>query len=231
LIFSYFAIPRRHQHRALFWGILGVIVLRAILVGVGTSLVSRFEWVVYLFGPVLVYTGIRMWSGAERAPDIAGNPLLRWLRRRLRVTDRLHGSAFVVRLADPATGALRRWATPLLLALILVEFFDLVFAIDSLPAVFSVTSDPFIVYTSNIFAVLGLRALYFALAAMIHRFGHLKYALALILVFIGSKVLLSHFIGEIPTAVSLTVTFGLIIGGVLISLWKSRGRAIISGAS
>jgi tellurite resistance protein TerC len=222
LIFTFFAIPRRYQHRVLFWGILGVIVLRAIMIGLGATLVSQFSWVLYLFGAFLIFTGIKMWIIADHAPDIAHNPLLKFLKQHLRVTDGLRGNAFWVRETDPATGKLELFATPLLLALVLVEFVDVVFAVDSVPAIFAITTDPFIVYTSNIFAILGLRALYFALAAMIHRFKYLKYALALVLVFIGTKIFLVGIIGKVPPAVSLSVTFGLIAGGVLVSLWKTR---------
>jgi len=225
LIFGYFAIPRAYQHRVLFWGILGVIVLRALLIGLGSALVSQFAWVLYLFGLFLVVTGIKMWRMAEDQPDIANSPLLLWLRRHLRVTDSLRGNAFWVTEPHPQTGQPVRWATPLLLALLLVEFVDLIFAVDSVPAIFAITTDPFIVYTSNIFAILGLRALYFALAAMIHRFKYLKYALALVLVFIGTKIFLVGIIGKIPAVVSLGVTFGLILGGVLVSLWKTREGA------
>jgi tellurite resistance protein TerC len=224
LIFSLFAIPRQYQHRVLFWGILGVIVLRAIMIGLGATLVSQFSWVLYLFGAFLIFTGIKMWVIADHMPDIANNPLLRFLKRHMRVTDGLRGNAFWVRENDPATGTLERYATPLLLALVLVEFVDLIFAVDSVPAIFAITTDPFIVYTSNIFAILGLRALYFALAAMIHRFKYLKYALALVLVFIGSKIFLVGIIGKIPAVVSLSVTLGLIAGGVAVSLWKTRGQ-------
>ena len=223
LIFTYFAIPRQYQHRVLFWGILGVIVLRAIMIGLGAALVSQFSWVLYLFGAFLVFTGVKMWVIADHVPDIANNPLLRFLKRHVRMTDGLRGNAFWVREQDPATGRLERYATPLFLALVLVEFVDLVFAVDSVPAIFAITTDPFIVYTSNIFAILGPRALYFALAAMIHRFKYLKYALALVLVFIGTKIFLVGIIGKLPPALSLSVTFGLIAGGVLLSLWKTRG--------
>jgi tellurite resistance protein TerC len=225
LIFSYFAIPRQYQHRVLFWGILGVIVLRAIMIGLGATLVSQFSWMLYLFGAFLVITGIKMWLIADHMPDIANNPLLKFLRKHLRVTPQIEGNAFFVTRPDPATGKAVRWATPLFLALCLVEFVDLVFAVDSVPAIFAITTDPFIVYTSNIFAILGLRALYFALAAMIHRFRYLKYALALVLVFIGTKIFLVGIIGKIPPTVSLSVTFALIAGGVLVSLWKTRGEA------
>ena len=225
LIFGFFSIPRKYQHRVLFWGILGVIVLRAIMIGLGATLVSQFGWVLYLFGAFLVFTGVKMWILADHVPDIATNPLLLFLKKHMRVTESLHGNAFWVDRPDPATGKVVRWATPLLLALVLIEFVDLVFAVDSVPAIFAITTDPFIVYTSNIFAILGLRALYFALAAMIHRFKYLKYALALVLVFIGTKIFLVGFIGKFPPAISLAVTFGLIAGGVLVSLWKTRHEA------
>ncbi len=227
LIFTFFAIPRQYQHRVLFWGILGVIVLRAIMIALGTTLVSQFSWVLYLFGVFLIVTGIKMWVIADHVPDIANNPLLKFLKRHMRVTDGLRGNAFWVREIDPATDKLERFATPLFLALVLVECVDLIFAVDSVPAIFAITTDPFIVYTSNIFAILGLRALYFALAAMIHRFKYLKYALALVLVFIGGKIFLVGLIGKIPAATSLTVTFGLIAGGVLVSLWKTRGQPAV----
>jgi len=222
LIFTYFAIPRQYQHRVLFWGILGVIVLRAIMIGLGATLVSQFSWILYLFGAFLVFTGIKMWIIADHMPDIASNPLLKLLKKRMRVTEGLRGNAFWVHEPDPVTGKVVRFATPLFLALLLIEFVDLVFAVDSVPAIFAITTDPFIVYTSNIFAILGLRALYFALAAMIHRFKYLKYALALVLVFIGSKIFLVGIIGKIPPVISLTVTFGLIAGGVLVSMYKTR---------
>jgi len=225
LIFSFFAIPRQYQHRVLFWGILGVIVLRAIMIALGATLVSQFSWVLYLFGAFLVFTGIKMWVIADHVPDIAQNPLLKFLKRHMRMTEGLRGNAFWVHEKDPRTGKIERFATPLFLALVLVEFVDLVFAVDSVPAIFAITDDPFIVYTSNIFAILGLRALYFALAAMVHRFKYLKYALALVLVFIGSKIFLVGIIGKIPSVISLSVTFALIAGGVLVSLWKTRQGA------
>jgi len=227
LIFSYFAIPRQYQHRVLFWGILGVIVLRAIMIGLGATLVDEVSWVLYLFGAFLVFTGIKMWIIADHMPDIANNPVLKFLKGRMRVTDGLRGNAFWVHEPDPATGKVVRSATPLFLALVLIEFVDLVFAVDSVPAIFAITTDPFIVYTSNIFAILGLRALYFALAAMIHRFKYLKYALAMVLVFIGTKIFLVGIIGKIPPVISLSVTFGLIAGGVLVSLWKTRWDGVV----
>ena len=231
LIFTYFAIPRLYQHRVLFWGILGVIVLRALMIGLGAALVTQMSWVLYLFGAFLVLTGIKMLMIANHMPDIGNNPLLKFLRKRMSVTDKIEGNAFFVYKPDPATGKTIRWATPLFLALCLIEFVDLVFAVDSVPAIFAITTDPFIVYTSNIFAILGLRALYFALAAMIHRFTYLKYALALVLVFIGTKIFLVGIIGKIPPVISLTVTFGLILGGVLFSLYKTRGQELPAKAA
>ena len=223
LIFSALSIPRLYQHRVLFWGVLGVIVLRALMIGLGAVLVSQFSWVLYVFGAFLLLTGIKMWVTAEHPPDMANSVLLKFLRRHMRITPEVQGKAFFVTQPDPASGKPVRWATPLFVALCMVELIDLVFAVDSVPAIFAITSDPFIVYTSNIFAILGLRALYFALAAMVHRFHYLKYALALVLVFIGSKILLLDVIGKMPAVVSLSVTFGLIAGGVMVSLWKTRG--------
>jgi tellurite resistance protein TerC len=223
LIFSFFAVPREYQHRVLFWGILGVVVLRALMIGLGAALVSSFSWVLYLFGAFLVLTGLKMLWMADHQPELENNAVLKLLRRVLRVTPQLHGNAFFVRAPQQATGRAVTWVTPLFLALCMVEFADLVFAVDSVPAIFAITDDPFIVYTSNIFAILGLRALYFALAAMIHRFAYLKYALALVLVFIGGKIFLVNITGKFPPAVSLGVTGALIAGGVLVSLWKTRG--------
>ncbi len=226
MIFGFFGIPRRYQHRVLFWGILGVIVLRAIMIGLGTALVQQFEWILYLFGAFLLFTGVKMmFSREEQHPDLSNNPLLRFLRRHLRVTDELHGGHFFVRKRPAGASHPLLYATPLFLALVLIELADLVFAVDSVPAVFSITQDPFIVYTSNIFAILGLRSLYFALAALMHRFVYLKYALALVLIFIGGKIFLHGFIGKIPALLSLGVTFGLLAGGVLLSLLKTRRHA------
>ncbi|UTW07832.1 TerC family protein [Pseudomonas benzenivorans] len=225
VILGFFNIPRRYQHRVLFWGIIGVVVLRALMIGLGTALVQRFDWVLYLFGIFLLLTGVRMlFSREEQHPDLAQSKLLDFLSRRLRVTDVLHEGRFLVRLGDPVTGKQQLHATPLLLALVLIELADLVFAVDSVPAVFAITQDPFIVYTSNIFAILGLRALYFALASLMHRFIYLKYALALVLIFIGSKIFLQDVLGHVPALLSLTVTLGLLAGGVLLSLLKTRHR-------
>ena len=237
MLFAFFAVPLQYQHRVLFWGVLGVIVLRAIMIGLGAALVTQFSWVLYLFGAFLVFTGIKMLVLVNHDFDIAGNPLLKWLRARLRITDAPHGNRFWVKLTAPDTrggppstrpGApLVWWATPLFLALALIEFVDLIFAVDSVPAIFAITQDPFIVYTSNIFAILGLRALYFALAAMIERFRYLKYALAIVLVFIGSKIFAVNIIGKTPAWISLSVTLGILAAGVAYSLYRTRGNVTL----
>ena len=225
MIFGFFSIPRRYQHRVLFWGIIGVIVLRAIMIGLGTALVKEFDWILYIFGAFLLFTGVKMmFSREEQHPDLSQNPMLRFLRRHMRVTDELHAGHFFIRKRPEGASQHLLYATPLFLALVLIELADLVFAVDSVPAVFAITQDPFIVYTSNIFAILGLRSLYFALAALMHRFVYLKYALALVLIFIGGKIFLHGFIGKIPALLSLGVTFGLLAGGVLLSLLKTRNR-------
>ena len=223
LIFGYFAVPAQYQHRVLFWGILGVIVMRAVMIGLGAAMVQNFSWVLYLFGAFLVFTGIKMLLPSDGPLNVADSPVLKLARRWMRVTDDYHGNRFFVRLPDAATGKVARFATPLFLALVMVEAADLVFAVDSVPAIFAITTDPYIVYTSNIFAILGLRALYFALAAMVHRFHALKYALALVLVFIGGKIFWNQIVGKMDPAISLGVTLALIAGGVVASLvWPAR---------
>lgn len=228
MIFGYFAIPRQYQHRVLFWGILGVIVLRGIMIGVGAAVVSRFEWVLLVFAVFLVVTGIKMLlSGDNEEKDIANNPLLKFLKKHLHITEHLHEEKFRVKLADPKNpGKTIYHFTPLFLALLLIEGADVIFAVDSIPAIFAITTDPYIVYTSNIFAVLGLRSLYFALSACIDRFHYLKYALALILVFIGGKVLAAEalHIEKVPASFSLGVTIGLLASGIAISLAKTRKK-------
>jgi tellurite resistance protein TerC len=221
-IFGALAIPRRYQHRVLFWGIVGVLVLRAVMVGLGTALVSQLDWVLYVFGLFLVATGVKMLFISRSDPEVAGSAVLRLLHKVVRVTPTPEGRAFFVRCPDSRTGKVVLWATPLFAALVVIEFADLIFAVDSIPAIFSITADPFIVYTSNIFAVLGLRALFFALAAMTHRFKYLKHALALVLVFIGAKIFLVGIIGKIPASISLSVTAALLLGGVVLSMLKTR---------
>jgi tellurite resistance protein TerC len=232
LIFTYFAIPPLYQHRVLFWGILGVIVLRAIMIGLGATLVTQFSWVLYIFAVFLILTGIKMLYVGDKIPNIENNPLLKFLRRNFRITNELYGQKFTVKKPDPKTGKLSTYGTPLLIALVLIEFVDLIFAVDSVPAIFTITLDPYIVYTSNIFAILGLRALYFALAAIIHRFKYLKQALAWVLIFIGSKTFIADWMGweKFPASISLGVTFALIIIGVVVSLYKTRGQPMIEKA-
>lgn len=226
LIFTYFGIPRQHQHRVLFWGILGALLLRGIMIGIGAELVSNFHWVLYIFAAFLIYTGLKMLKPShDSAPDISQNKMLRFVNKIMRTTDKLHGNKFFIRDVDSRNPNLKVIvATPLFVALVLVECADVVFAVDSVPAIFAITTDPYIVYTSNIFAILGLRALYFALAAVLHRFAYLEYALALVLIFIGSKIFMVDFMGleKFPAWISLTVTIGLLAGGIVISLIKTK---------
>ncbi|MGB3318306.1 MAG: TerC family protein [Sphingopyxis granuli] len=225
LIFATFAIPARYQYRALLWGIVAVIVLRGLMIAGGAALVAEYGWLLYVFAAFLIFTGIRMLFASDKPMDVAGNPVVRWLSRRMPITADLHGEKFFVRVPDAKTGKVVLAATPLFLALVVINLADLVFAVDSVPAIFAITTDTFIVYTSNIMAILGLRALYFALAAMVHRFHYLKYALALVLVFIGSKIFVADFLlgsAKFPPLASLGVTVALIAGGVLWSLVSSR---------
>lgn len=229
LIFTFFAIPARYQYRALLWGIIAVIFLRGGMIAGGAALVERAYWVLYIFAAFLVFTGIKMFFTSDHDPDIGSNPVVRWISRHMRVTKELHDQHFFVKVTDPKSGKLVNAATPLFLALVVINLADLVFAVDSVPAIFAITTDTFVVYTSNIMAILGLRALYFALAAMIDRFAYLKYALAAVLVFIGSKIFVSDFLlggDKFPPVMSLVVTIALIAGGVVFSLYKTRGQAV-----
>ena len=224
LVFAYFKIPRQYQHRVLFWGILGVIVLRGTMIGLGTSIVQNFHWVLYLFAAFLVFTGIKMlFMKDDEEEDIGQNPALKFIQKHLRVTQEIHGNKFLVK--KERGGKMVNYATPLLMALIVIECVDLIFAVDSIPAILALTTDPYIIYTSNIFAILGLRALYFALAVILVRFTYLKYALALVLVFIGSKVFIVDWLDlvKFPAWLSLGVTFSLLGGGIMYSLYKTRG--------
>ena len=227
LIFTYFAVPAKYQYRALLWGIIAVILLRGLMIAGGAALVGQAYWVLYIFAAFLVFTGVKMLFAGDKPMDIEGNPVVRWISRHMRVTKELHAQHFFVRVPDEKTGRLVTAATPLFLALVVINLADLVFAVDSVPAIFAITTDTFIVYTSNIMAILGLRALYFALAAMVHRFHYLKYALALVLVFIGLKIFVSDFLlggDKFPPMLSLGVTFALIAAGIGYSLWKTRGQ-------
>ncbi len=226
LIFTYFAIPRKYQHRVLLWGILGVIVLRALMIGLGATLVAEFGWVLYIFALFLIATGAKMLLMEEKEMDVEKNPVLKFMRKHINITPDLHGEKFFVTQPDPKTGKMVKFATPMFVALVMVEIVDVVFAVDSVPAIFAITKDPYIVYTSNIFAILGLRALYFALAAMVHRFHYLKPALAVVLIFIGAKIFIADLLGleKFPADISLMVTIGLLAWGVIYSLYKTRGQ-------
>lgn len=225
LIFGYFGIPQRYQHRALVYGILGVVVLRGIMVAAGTAIVDQFHWVLYLFAAFLVYTGIKMLLDSSKEYDVSTNPVLHFMHRRLPITEELHGDRFFVRLPDDDNGgAVKLYATPLFLALVMVELADVIFAVDSVPAIFSITTDPYLVFTSNISAILGLRALYFALSAMLERFTLLKYALSAVLVFIGGKILIGEMLGlgKMPPLWSLAITIAILASGVIGSLVTTR---------
>lgn len=229
LIFGFFGIPRAYQHRVLFWGILGVIILRGIMIALGAALVAEFHWVLYLFSAFLIFSGLKMLKSDHDNIDIEHNPLLKFLRRHVPVSNQLHGHDFFVKqTAADGSGRMVTAITPLMVSLILIEAADVIFAVDSVPAIFALTTDTYIIYTSNIFAILGLRTLYFALSAMMARFEYLKYALAAVLIFVGSKVFLNDFVFEgekFPPAISLGVTFGLLFAGVAYSLWKTRKTA------
>ena len=231
LIFGFFAIPPALQHRVLFWGVLGVIILRGIMIGIGAALVSQFGWVLYIFAAFLILTGLKMLFAGDKPVDLNNNAALKWLRRVLPVSDKLDGERFFVQGVDKRTGKMALLATPLFLALVLVELADLVFAVDSVPAIFAITTDPYIVYTSNIMAILGLRALYFALAAVLHRFAYLKQALAVLLVFIGGKIFIADALGweKFPAGLSLSITFAILAAGVGWSLWKTRRTEATAG--
>ncbi len=224
-IFTYFAVPRKYQHRVLFWGIIGAIVMRAIMIGLGAALVSQYQWILYAFGAFLVFSGVKMFKSNDEDNDLENNAVLKFVKKHFRVTNEIKSHDFTVKQPDPKTGKMVTWLTPLAVALILVEFVDLIFAVDSVPAIFAVTQDTFIVYTSNIFAILGLRSLFFALAAAMHRFSYLKYSLATILVLVGIKIFLVPMGIKVPTAISLTLTLGILAAGILYSLWKTRDEA------
>ena len=213
LIFSFFSVPPRYQHRVLFWGILGALLMRGVMIAAGAVLISEFHWIIYVFGAFLVVTGIRMATQSEHAIDPERNPVIRLVRRFVPVSTEYHGQRFWVRAE--AGGRLRLVATPLFVVLVLVETTDLIFAVDSIPAIFAITQDPFIVYTSNVFAILGLRALYFLLAGVIHRFHYLKLGLSAVLVFVGVKMLLAE-VCKVPVGVSLGI-IGLVLATAIVA--------------
>jgi len=220
LIFAYFRVPAKYQHRVLFWGIIGALVMRGLFIGLGTLLLARFHWIIYVFGALLVITGVRMAVKQDEEFEGDDNAVVKLTRRLLPMTSRIDGKHFFT------TENGRRVATPLLLVLVLVEFTDLMFAIDSIPAIFAITRDPFLVFTSNIFAILGLRSLYFLLAAVVHRFHLLKYGLAVILTFIGAKMLLDSVL-HIPIGISLGVVLGVLAVSIVASLiWPQSGLEV-----
>ncbi|EAY5415122.1 TerC/Alx family metal homeostasis membrane protein [Salmonella enterica] len=217
MLFSYFSVPPALQRRVLVYGVLGAIVLRTIMIFAGTWLITQFEWLLYVFGAFLLFTGVKMVLAKEDESGIGEKPMVRWLRGHLRMTDTIENERFFVR----KNGLL--YATPLLLVLIMVELSDVIFAVDSIPAIFAVTTDPFIVLTSNLFAILGLRAMYFLLSGVAERFSMLKYGLAVILVFIGIKMLIVDFY-HIPIAISLGVVFGILTITLVINAWVNHQR-------
>lgn len=218
LIFTHFMVPQQYQHRVLFWGILGALIMRAVFIFGGTALVHQFEWLMYVFGAILIFTSIKMLFAADEEPDLENNRVVRLLNRYGRVTKEYDGKNFTTRKNG------KIWLTPLCVVLVLVEVSDVIFAMDSIPAIFAITRDPLIIYTSNVFAILGLRSLYFALAAVIHRFQYLKYGLSLVLLLIGSKMIINEFYGYkvIPTELALSATGILLVGSIIISLLKTR---------
>lgn len=215
MIFSYFAVPLQYQKRVLVYGVLGAVVLRALMIGLGAWLIAQFHWVLTIFGAFLLLTGIKMLIFADSEPNLANNPLLKWLKKHMQITDEYHDDKFWVNIKGV------RWFTPMFLVLVLIEFSDVIFAMDSIPAIFAITNDPFIVFTSNIFAILGLRALYFLLADMANRFHLLKYGLAVVLVFVGTKMLIVDWY-KIPVAMSLAVVVIVLSISIFLSMLKSK---------
>lgn len=216
LIFQYFAVPAQYQHRVLFWGILGALVMRGLFIGLGAALLARFEWIIYIFGALLVITGVRMALKQDEEFDGNQNPVVKTVRRVMPLTDGYRGKHFF------STENGRRYATPLFLVLLLVEATDLIFAIDSIPAIFGITRDPFIVFTSNIFAVMGLRSLFFLLAHVVTKFHLLKYGLAVILTFVGVKMIIEAWV-HIPILLSLAVVLGVLTLSIVASLVWPKG--------
>ena len=216
LIFSYFRVPAKYQHRVLFWGIFGALVMRGLMIWAGALLIDRYDWIVYVFGAFLVFTGIRMATQDEMSIEPEANPVLKLLRRFVPVSPAYDGQRFFTR--QLVGGHTRRVATPLFVVLVLVETTDLIFAVDSIPAIFAVTTDPFLVYTSNVFAILGLRSMYFMLAGIIDKFHFLKVGLSVVLVFVGIKMLVTYFDYHIPIGISLSVVAGVLLGSVGLSL-------------
>lgn len=217
MLFTYFKVPEIYQKRVLVYGIFGALILRSIMIVVGATLVSEFHWILYIFGAFLLFSGIKMFKSGEDSGDIENNFIIKFLRRNFKITDNYHGEKFFVKIDG------KTWITPLFVVLIFIEFTDLIFAVDSIPAIFAVTTDPFIVYTSNIFAILGLRALYFILVDMADRFELLKYGLAIILMFIGVKLLIMEFF-KIPILLSLGFVIGVLVISIIASIKKTSKK-------
>jgi tellurite resistance protein TerC len=228
MLFSFFAVPLELQKRVLVYGVLGAIVMRTVMIFAGVWLIAKFHWLLYVFGAFLLITGIKMWWFADEKPDLGNNPVVKWIRRHMNVTDELHGERFF--LMKEQGGKLVRYATPLFLVLVLVEITDLIFAVDSIPAIFAITTDPFIVLTSNVFAILGLRAMYFLLADMADRFSLLKYGLAIVLVFVGVKMMLID-VFKIPVLISLGVVATIIATSIILSLRKDARERLTAPSS
>lgn len=226
VIFASCAIPKEYQHRVLLWGIIGVIVLRGIMIGAGAALVHNFHWVLFIFAGILIITGIKMLLMKEHEEDInfENKPTTVFLKKHMRFTSKLHGHDFFVKQKCPETNKIVLFATPLFLALVIVELTDVMFAFDSIPAVLAITTEPYVVYTSNIFAILGLRALFFAVENLINRFILMKYALSIVLIFIGGKVFVNEFVVHISPAISLAVTLFVLLGGMIFSVLITSGR-------
>ena len=221
VVLSYFAVPRQYQHRVLFWGIMGVLIMRAIMIGFGSFLIENFSWMLMVFAGFLVITGVKMlFMADDDNENLDDSRLVKFFQKHMRFTKEFDGHNFFIKRPN-ASGTLITYATPLFMALICIEFLDVLFALDSVPAVFAITHEPFVVYTSNIFAILGLRSMYFAMSAVLERFKYMKYALSIILIFIGGKVFYGHFFEKIPPFVSLGITVTLLISGVIFSLLKT----------
>jgi len=224
VVLSYFAVPRNYQHRVLFWGIIGVLVMRALMIGFGSILIETFDWMLLVFAGFLVITGIKMLFMDDEEDGLENSGLVKFFMKHLRFTKEIDGHRFFIQRINPTTQKMVSYATPLFMALICIEFLDVLFALDSVPAVFAITHEPFVVYTSNIFAILGLRSMYFAMSAVLERFKYMKYALSIILVFIGLKVIYGHFFEKIPPFYSLAITVTLLVSGVVFSLIKTKAE-------
>jgi len=215
MIFSYFAVPAKYQHKVLFWGIIGALIMRAIFIAVGVTLIQQFHWIIYVFGAFLVFTGIKMITEKDKEFHPEKNPVINFVKKHIRITSNYHEDKFFVKQNG------LKFATPLFVVLLFIEMTDLIFAVDSIPAILAISKDPFIVYTSNVFAILGLRSLYFALAGIIERFKYLSYGLAIVLMFVGVKMLITD-IYKIPVVISLAVVITILVASVFYSIIKSK---------